>query len=455
MLALKHENDRLKREMAAFDVDFFAELEDLKWRYARLQEVMGDDPYAPASLRPSLTLPLHTRAGAAGGFGSGGPALRPRQTRSPERPTPGRPEDIMVATDGKTFMPMTFSDGGGTVASRNSSAVRRSLSPERSSLDPERSSHGQMPLDRLGWAARNAVTAMDRAGLMSPLANERPRQPHPFTYAPAGYAPATTVRDDLLRISGEEYVGKAGRGPAERPGANRAAHSHSHGHSRGPSAPRPLDGAFPGWDINLSSAQGSGGGESSLAGLCERRLYFELSNHARPEEAVRVVSHRLRDLAARQPLPPFYQPPTRKEEPRDFFGNVLGKDSRDSKDKDRDGDRDGRERERERERERGRDGERDDRSQRDFRDQDRARDRDGYGYGNVDRRDEPVLPPADHLTAGHVSCAQLREALGTAGLHFSAEEVQLLAAGFGSDGRGGIRASEFCDTLQVGQKGPM
>jgi len=140
------------------------------------------------------------------------------------------------------------------------------------------------------------------------------------------------------------------------------------------------------------------------------------------------------------------------------------KDGRDGKegradDRDRDRDRDGY----------GRERDRDDRGQRDYRDQDRDyrdrdrdRDRDRSDYSSDRRddydrrdgydrrdRDEPVLPPADYLTAGHVSCAQLREALGTAGLHFSAEEVQLLAAGFGSDGRGGIRATEFCDTLQV------
>jgi len=261
---------------------------------------------------------LHGRAGGAGGIGPGGrgPAGRPRPARSPERPTPGRPEDVMVATDGKTFMPMTFSDGGGTVASRNYSAVRRSASPERSSADPP---HGQMPLDRLGWAARNAVTAMDRAGLMSPLANSRPRQPHPYTYAPAGYEPTTSVRDDLLRISREEYVSRAGRGlERERSGtastAHNYTHTHSHGHShsqglhqgRAPHVPKPLDGAFPGWDADpYSSSGGAGAGEGSLAGLCERRLYFELSNLARPEDAVRTVTHRLRDLAARQvPRPP-------------------------------------------------------------------------------------------------------------------------------------------------------
>ena len=41
------------------------------------------------------------------------------------RETGGKSEaPILVATDGKTYLPMTFSDGGGTLASRNASAIR-------------------------------------------------------------------------------------------------------------------------------------------------------------------------------------------------------------------------------------------------------------------------------------------------------------------------------------------
>ena len=66
-----------------------------------------------------------------------------------------------------------------------------------------------------------------------------------------------------------------------------------------PSLLRPLTGAFSGWDYNddLGGSMGAGTGagavhqggpvdESSMAALCERRLFFELSSLPRPEEVV-------------------------------------------------------------------------------------------------------------------------------------------------------------------------
>ena len=41
-----------------------------------------------------------------------------------------------------------------------------------------------------------------------------------------------------------------------------------------------------------------------------------------------------------------------------------------------------------------------------------------------DKEKEVVLPPASYLTAGHVSCDQLRDALSSAGLVFSPHEVR-------------------------------
>ena len=38
-------HSRLRKEMSAFDTSFFEELEDLKYRYSRLQDIMGADPY--------------------------------------------------------------------------------------------------------------------------------------------------------------------------------------------------------------------------------------------------------------------------------------------------------------------------------------------------------------------------------------------------------------------------
>ena len=74
-----------------------------------------------------------------------------------------------------------------------------------------------------------------------------------------------------------------------------------------PSLLRPLTGAFSGWDYNddmggagTDSGAGSGAGqhtgpfdESSMAALCERRLFFELSSLPRPEEVRHNTTHPL------------------------------------------------------------------------------------------------------------------------------------------------------------------
>lgn len=99
--ALARENERLKKEIGSFDSEFFEELEDLKYRYSRLQEIVGEDP-------------TNTSSGIAG-----------------------------------------------------------------------RTSSSALPLDRLSWSVRNSMTAMDRAGLTSPLVS-RPRYANAYTYAPGG-----------------------------------------------------------------------------------------------------------------------------------------------------------------------------------------------------------------------------------------------------------------------------
>lgn len=42
--SLLEENKALKKEISAFDVEFFEQLEDLKYRYVRMQEIVGADP---------------------------------------------------------------------------------------------------------------------------------------------------------------------------------------------------------------------------------------------------------------------------------------------------------------------------------------------------------------------------------------------------------------------------
>jgi hypothetical protein len=109
--ALAHENERLKREIGTFDAEFFEQLEDLKYRYSRLQEIVGESP---------------DLAAGAGGAG-----------------------------------------GSGTLQRTGAGGVAGSV----------------LPLDRLSWAVRSSMTAMDRAGLTSPLVS-RPRHTNAYTYAP-------------------------------------------------------------------------------------------------------------------------------------------------------------------------------------------------------------------------------------------------------------------------------
>jgi hypothetical protein len=61
---LFEENERLKKEMKAYDSNFFEEINDLKYRYTRLQEIIGEDPYLDNSISSSLN---SRHPGAAGG----------------------------------------------------------------------------------------------------------------------------------------------------------------------------------------------------------------------------------------------------------------------------------------------------------------------------------------------------------------------------------------------------
>ena len=56
--AVRMENKRLKEEIAAFDVEFFEQLEDLKYRYSRMQEIVGADPALTSHSKSPTKLPL-------------------------------------------------------------------------------------------------------------------------------------------------------------------------------------------------------------------------------------------------------------------------------------------------------------------------------------------------------------------------------------------------------------
>ena len=196
--ALQRENDRLKKEMESFDSEFFEQLEDLKYRYSKLQEVVGEDP---ASTR---AIPLTD------------PRIR----------------------------------GGG------------------------------LPLDRLSWSVRSAMTAMDRAGLTSPLVN-RPIYPNAYTYSPGtelknsnkghGAQVGGTIPAHISSQSSQQYppfLTHKGNGT----GAVTLGGQHAIGAGIHSIVPDEHGGTF--------------------SNLCERRLAFELTQHRTPEQATRSLIHR-------------------------------------------------------------------------------------------------------------------------------------------------------------------
>lgn len=196
--ALQRENDRLKKEMESFDSEFFEQLEDLKYRYSKLQEVVGEDP------TNTLAIPLTD------------PRIR----------------------------------GGG------------------------------LPLDRLSWSVRNAMTAMDRAGLTSPLVN-RPIYPNAYTYSPG-----TELKN-------------SNKGYGAHVGGTIPAHISSHSSQQYP--PFLTHKGNGTGAVTLGGQHAIGAGTHSIvpdeqggtfSNLCERRLAFELSQHRTPEQATRSLIHR-------------------------------------------------------------------------------------------------------------------------------------------------------------------
>ena len=201
--ALQRENDRLKQEMQSFDVEFFEQLEDLKYRYSKLQEVVGEDPTSVRAV----------------------PLTDPRVR------------------------------GGG------------------------------LPLDRLSWSVRNAMTAMDRAGLTSPLVS-RPVYPHAYTYSPGtelknsnkgrgahvgGTMPASITASQSLQQYPPLLTHKGNSSGAFSLGGQHAIGAGTH-----------------------SIVPDEHGG--TFSNLCERRLAFELSQHRTPEQATRSLIHRYDDM---------------------------------------------------------------------------------------------------------------------------------------------------------------
>ena len=261
--ALLDENARLKQELKAFDGEFWEQLEDLKFRYNRLQGVVGQDTQVKGFLN---------------GYGAEPPVVRP------------------VDASSATF---------------------------RTSMDSSlrRSGDKTLPLESVAWAKRNATTAMDSAALDTPLVKGRHPKP-----ASAGLvtlngvnSPPRTARSNLDKSETAFDPSRGQRaalhdlGYPERFGFEITSRNAPAGFSgRDPTRPAPQTMGVIGGESSarlpllrhVAGGYPTGpllgekeGGQGSLASMCERKLLFELGNHPNPESASQMLIHRVMDLA--------------------------------------------------------------------------------------------------------------------------------------------------------------
>jgi len=260
--SLLDENARLKQELKAFDGEFWEQLEDLKYRYNKLQGVVGEDSKTKGFLQ---------------GYGTQGAIVR------------NSGEDT-----GRSFMATMDRSGA--------------------------------PLDSVAWAKRNATTAMDSAALDTPLMQGRHPKPISQTaYAATARGGSDSPVRNTMRSS-QDFAPTAtfdpsrgqraalhDRGYPERYGAEVTSRNAPTGYSsRDMSRPAPSATAMIGGESSaripllrhtaggyptgplLGEKESSSG---SLASMCERKLLFELGNHPNPENASQMLIHRVMDLA--------------------------------------------------------------------------------------------------------------------------------------------------------------
>ena len=242
---LVEENKRLKGEVEAFDSNFFEELEDLKYRYSRLQEMIGEDPFLDDSISRSL------------------------QIRHDRRQLTGQ----------KTV--------------------------------------GTLPLNRLSWAAKSSMRAIDHASYDSPLVQGR-RALGMSGSPPRDRRGASSTSQSSRSLSPTRLARE--RATRERPSF---VDLDDAGLNRRSVSPGPLFGSSSASGLYLPNMTGGGGGGSSRVGpnvvvdggvhgigegryalldqtevggsfanLCERRLVFELSSHPRPAEVTSLLIHK-------------------------------------------------------------------------------------------------------------------------------------------------------------------
>lgn len=221
---LAEENQRLKEEMRNFDGEFFEQLEDLKYRYSQLQEVLGEDPLLRASAKQHLNIKDGSRSGQ------------------------NLPLDKLAWS------------------------VRRSMTAiDRARYDSP-----------LVTGIHASASCLLNDIVLSSLLVIGPRAAHAYTYAPGQKSsfPEPSPRHLGGSLSASQNESQAflletmGRGPGRDPpkSLDRARVGGVHGIGAG--------------TYSFSAGDGSDAKSDSMANLCERRLAFELASHPKPDDAI-------------------------------------------------------------------------------------------------------------------------------------------------------------------------
>lgn len=251
----------LKRELGAFDTDFFEQLEDLKYRYTRLQELKGD---APPAVNPSTPYTTSTST---------------------------RDESSKDMSKDKSQLPLD----------RLAWSLRNSMTA----------------MDRASWDSP-LIKGRTGMGVTAPQPDEgysSRSNPSAFTYAPG--ARGVAVREE------EGEYGRGGRGGTDHigetghiggaPGPNRHTRdtlsvpsTFTLGSKGSKGSKQGFTGAPYPDEALLGGMHAIGAGTHSVvpnevggtySNLCERRLAFELSSHPAPEQATRSLIHRVIEVS--------------------------------------------------------------------------------------------------------------------------------------------------------------
>ena len=257
MSRLERENTMLKAEMSFLDKDFFEELEDLKHRYVRLQEIVGEAPARDMS----AGIPVHGREAAEAPY---------PMSKSVEQ--------------GKKGMPLD----------RLSWSVRQSMTAmDRAGIT------SQLAGTRLTTRAASPYTYAPAGNQSGARAQEAGQTLGSVSSATSGKASSRGGNGwGDVRRSVDSDIAHGGGAPSQR----LATLTHPNGEATRVGGSHGLGAGVHSTTASVRDEHGVG----SFSNLCERRLVFELSNAVNPSQAARSLISRIVDVSRGRSKNPGY-----------------------------------------------------------------------------------------------------------------------------------------------------